>query len=87
MEAHEIIIRPVFSESVYDLIVDQNKILFEVHKNANKFQIKQAVQELYNNVTVEHVNTLITPRGRKRAIVQLAKEYKASDLAADLNLF
>ncbi len=86
MENHEIIIRPVFSEAVYDQIVEQNKIIFEVAKGANKFQIKRAVQELYN-VKVEKVNTLITPYGKKRAIVKLAKEYPAADLAVELNLF
>lgn len=86
MENHEVIIRPVFSEAVYDLIMKDNKILFEVNKNANKFQIKRAVQELYN-VKVVKVNTLITPQGTKKAIVKLAKEYPADDLAAELNLF
>ncbi|RMG31210.1 MAG: 50S ribosomal protein L23 [Methanobacteriota archaeon] len=86
MENHEVIIRPVFSEAVYDLIMKDNKILFEVNKNANKFQIKRAVQELYN-VKVVKVNTMITPQGVKKAIVKLAKEYPADDLAAELNLF
>ncbi len=86
MENHEIIIRPVFSESIFDLIYKENKILFEVNKNANKFQIKRAVQELYN-VKVVKVNTMITPRGTKKAIVKLAKEYPADDLASELNLF
>lgn len=86
MENHEVIIRPVFSEAVYDLIMKDNKILFEVNKNANKFQIKRAVQELYN-VKVVKVNTMITPQGTKKAVVKLAKEYPADDLAAELNLF
>lgn len=88
MENHEIIIEPVFSESAYALIIDpnQNKIGFHVSKKANKQQIKLAVQELYN-VRVTKVNTHISPDGDKRAIVTLAKEYEAVDLATDLNLF
>jgi len=86
MEVYEVIFKPVITEAVYDLIETQNKIVFEVAKKANKFQIKQAVEELYN-VKVKKVNTLITPRGVKRAICTLTAEYNASDLATDLNLF
>jgi large subunit ribosomal protein L23 len=86
MEVFEVIIKPVITEAVYDLIETQNKIVFEVYKKANKFHIKKAVEEMYN-VKVKKVNTLITPQGVKRAICTLAPEYNASDLATDLNLF
>ncbi|MHA2028271.1 MAG: 50S ribosomal protein L23 [Candidatus Kariarchaeaceae archaeon] len=86
MEVFEVIIKPVITEAVYDLIETQNKIVFEVYKKANKFHIKKAVEEMYN-VKVKKVNTLITPQGVKRAICTLTPEYNASDLATDLNLF
>ena len=86
MENHEIIMRPVITEAVYDLIEVENKIVFEVHKAANKYMIKRAVEELYN-VRVKKVNTLITPRGVKRAICALTSQYSAYDLATDLALF
>lgn len=86
MENHEIISKPVITEAVYDLIEVENKIVFEVHKAANKYMIKRAVEELYN-VRVKKVNTLITPRGVKRAICALAPQYSAYDLATDLALF
>ena len=86
MENHEIIAKPVITEAVYDLIEVENKIVFEVHKAANKYMIKRAVEELYN-VKVEKVNTLITPLGVKRAICRLTSQYSAYDLATDLSLF
>lgn len=86
MDVHEVILRPVITESVYDLIETQNKIVFEVHKDANKYIIKKAVESAYN-VKILKVNTLITPHGIKRAICALAAEYSASDLATELNLF
>ena len=86
MENYEVIFKPVITEAVYDLIETQNKIVFEVSKKANKFIIKKAVEELYN-VKVSKVNTLITPRGVKRAYCSLTPEYSASDLATELNLF
>ncbi|MDH5401903.1 MAG: 50S ribosomal protein L23 [Candidatus Heimdallarchaeota archaeon] len=86
MKNYEVILKPVITESVYDMIEIQNKIVFEVAKDANKPRIKKAVEELYN-VRVVKVNTLITPLGIKRAICTLANEYSAGDLATELNLF
>lgn len=86
MKNHEIVLRPVITEAVYDLIELDNKIMFEVAKAANKPIIKNAVEELYN-VEISKVNTYITPLGVKRAICRLKPEYSASDLATELNLF
>ena len=86
MENHEIIMRPVITEAVYDKIELDNKIVFECHKDANKYMIKRAVEELYN-VKVKKVNTYITPYGIKRAVCALTPQYSAYDLATDLSLF
>ncbi len=55
MVAHDIIIRPVLSEKTYADIPNK-KYTFEVAKNANKTQIKQAVEEIFK-VKVASVNT------------------------------
>lgn len=86
MENHEIIKRPLISEKLYDMVELENKIAFEVRKEANKYMIKRAVEELYN-VKVAKVRTLITPFGEKRAICTLTPQYSAYDLATDLSLF
>ena len=64
MPAHEIIIRPVVSERSFSEM-EQNKYTFEVHKDANKFQIKDAVEEIFG-VKVTRVNTLIVKPKTKR---------------------
>ena len=64
MTAHEIIIRPVVSERSSSEM-EQNKYTFEVHKDANKFQIKDAVEEIFG-VKVTRVNTLIVKPKTKR---------------------
>ena len=46
MTAHEIIIRPIVSERSFDLM-EENKHLLEVARDANKYQIKD-VEELFN---------------------------------------
>jgi len=80
-----IIIRPVQSEKALQLIERANTLTFIVDRKATKPEIKQAVEQAFS-VKVEKVNTLITPRGEKKAYVKLAKEYSASDIAARLGL-
>ena len=50
----------------------QGKYLFLVQKNANKIQIRRAVEELYK-VKVQDVNTVIYPGKLKRVRYQLGK--------------
>jgi large subunit ribosomal protein L23 len=63
-DPRDILIRPVISEKSYGLL-DENKYTFIVHPDANKTQIKIAVQQVFN-VTVLDVNTLNRPGKRKR---------------------
>ncbi|MCG2896579.1 MAG: 50S ribosomal protein L23 [Acidilobus sp.] len=84
-EEREVIIRPLMSEKALRLIEELNTLTFIVRRDANKHDIKRAVERLYG-VKVEKVNTLITPKGEKKAYVKLSKEYKASDVAAKLGL-
>ena len=55
MAAHDIIIKPLLSEKSYAGIKDK-KYSFIVAKDANKTQIKLAVEEIFD-VKVEKVNT------------------------------
>ena len=64
MDAHSIIIRPIVSERSYDLM-EQNKYTFEVARGANKYQIKDAIEELFS-VKVESVNTINVKPKKKR---------------------
>ena len=54
--AHDIILKPVVSEKSYALS-DRGQYTFVVAPNANKVQIKQAIEEIFN-VKVTNVNTL-----------------------------
>ncbi|BES81307.1 50S ribosomal protein L23 [Pyrodictium abyssi] len=85
MSAWSIIIRPVQSEKALRLIEEQNTLTFIVDRKATKHDIKRAIEQAFG-VKVEKVNTLITPRGEKKAYVRLAKEYSASDIAARLGI-
>ncbi len=67
LTAPEIVLRPVISEK--SIAESQHgKYTFAVHDDANKLQIKNAVEELYKseNVTVVKVNVLTTKAKEKR---------------------
>ena len=85
MRVDEIIIAPLITEKVYDLIERENKLAFQVNKKANKHQIRKAIAELYK-VEVIKINTMITPQGEKKAIVKLSPSDDAVDLASKLGL-
>ncbi|MGH3442074.1 MAG: 50S ribosomal protein L23 [Nitriliruptorales bacterium] len=63
-DARDVIIRPVVSEKSYGLL-DHNKYTFVVDPRANKTEIKQAVEEIFD-VTVLKVNTQNRRGKRKR---------------------
>ena len=53
----DILIKPIVTEKMTDQGEKLNRYGFVVDKHANKVQIKQAVEELYD-VTVTNVNTM-----------------------------
>ena len=65
MTPEQIIKRPlILTEKGQNLREEENKDLFEVERRANKAQIRNAVETLFD-VTVTNVNTMIV-RGRMR---------------------
>ena len=66
LTAPEIILRPVVSEKSIDQS-SSGKYTFLVHPDANKIQIKAAIEELYagDKVTVVAVNVLTTKAKEK----------------------
>ena len=77
--------RFVITEKALRLAERENKITIVVERTATKKQIADEVQRLYN-VKVEKVNTVITPRGEKKAYVKLAEGYSAMDLLTRLGV-
>ena len=96
MSAHNVIIKPLLSEKSYAGIQDK-KYSFVVAKDANKTQIKLAIEEIFG-VKVEKVNTAIVSgklkrQGKyegytpdyKKAIVQLKKDSKTIEFFDSLS--
>jgi len=63
-DPRDVLLSPVISEKSYGLL-DENKYTFIVRPDANKTQIKIAVEQVFN-VTVLDVNTLNRQGKRKR---------------------
>ena len=61
---HDFIIRPIITEASVDALAER-KYTFEVAKDANKIEIKKAVEQLFKDVKVEKVNTM-NVRGKKK---------------------
>lgn len=66
LKYYDVIFKPLMTEKSMALLEEQT-YSFYVHPQATKTQIKEAVERLFNNVTVEKVNTLTThPKRRQR---------------------
>ena len=64
-KAYDIIKKPVLTEKSYDAMA-QKKYTFEVAIGANKTEIKQAIEEIFEGVKVANVNTMRTMGKMKR---------------------
>ena len=76
---------PLSSESAIKTIEDHNTLVFVVDKRARKPAIRKACQDLYN-IKVRKVNTLITPKGNKKAYVVLSKVHDALEIANKIGI-
>ncbi len=63
--AYDIIIKPILTEKSYADMA-QKKYTFKVAIGANKTEIKQAVETVFEGVKVDSVNTMRTPGKIKR---------------------
>ena len=69
--AYDIIIRPIITERAMSGAANK-KYVFEVAKDANKVEIRQAIEAIFD-VTVVKVNTLNVKPKPKRVRYQLGK--------------
>ena len=96
IQYYDVIIRPVITEkSMADM--GEKKYTFLVHPEANKTQIKEAVEKMFPGTKVKSVNTMnmdgkTKRRGMtfgktaatKKAIVQLTEDSKEIEIFAGL---
>ena len=88
MNKWEIIKGPIITEKSNDLLEKENKYTFKVALDANKVEIKQAIEAIYKVKVVDIATVRVLPKRRrvgkyegyrsayKKAIVKLAKDEK-----------
>lgn len=84
-DAFTIIKHPLSTEKSIRLMESENKMIFVVDKKATKTEIKKAIEKMLG-AKVRSVNTLVSPRGEKRAYIQFTPEVMAMDVASNLGL-
>lgn len=80
----QIILRPLITEKSTSQVSTDKKYTFEVPKSATKFQIREAIEEMFPEVTVTKINTcsmfgsskrtakgIRAPKDSKKAIVTI----------------
>lgn len=88
LDPHSIVLRPRVTEKIMGKMeaATENKLVFICRRDANKRQIKWAVEKLYD-VKVASVNTQITQDGLKQAHVRFAEGYSAEDIGMRVGIF
>lgn len=96
MKAVEVILKPILSEKSYADIANK-RYTFKVAKDANKVEIKKAVEELFGvkvkQVNTSNVNGKLKRQGKtqgytsdyKKAFVTLTKDSKAIEFFESLS--
>lgn len=88
LESHQVLLRPLVTEKGVHRASRNNQYAFQIHRDANKLDVKRAVEELFS-VKVEKVRTQ-TRKGKlrrykfrygktadwKKAIVQLHEDHR-----------
>jgi large subunit ribosomal protein L23 len=86
MDPINVIIKPLITEKSTHQQATRNAYAFQVHQDANKFQIKNAVEKLYN-VKVTDVRTMNRKGKPRRSKMRMAhtSDWKRAVVVLDEN--
>ena len=85
MDTTKVIKHPLSTEKSIRLMESENKLAFVVDMQANKSDVKKAVEDAFK-AAVTKVNIYVGPKGYKRAYVTFAPESPAIDIATKMGL-
>lgn len=77
---------PFITEKATIQLEEENKLQLIVDINANKNHIRKEIEEIYG-FEVARIRTMITPTGKKKAIVAFTDGDAASEIATRIGLF
>ena len=75
IQYYDVILKPVVTEKSMELMADK-KYTFLVHPEANKTQIKEAVEKMFEGTKVKSVNTINSDGKKKRRGMVVGKTAK-----------
>jgi len=78
-----VLIAALTTEKAVRLLESENSLSFIVDRRATKDMIKDEFERLFN-IKALRVNTMITPQGKKKAIIKI--EGNAMDVATKLGI-
>ena len=85
MDPYKIIYHPYVTEKTMNFMEKNNALEFVVKRNANKKQIKDAIEKMFE-AKVKDINTRVTKKG-KHAVVTFMPEFKAEDIGMRIGIF
>ncbi|MBT4540311.1 50S ribosomal protein L23 [Candidatus Woesearchaeota archaeon] len=85
MEAYTILKHPLSTEKAIRMMEAENKLVFMVERKATKILLLKAFEQMFKIKPIK-VNTLITPKGKKKAIFRLPLDQPAIDIATQLGI-
>jgi large subunit ribosomal protein L23 len=81
-----VIQHPLVTEKAMNEMDFDNKLQFIVDLDASKPEIVDEIESRYE-VSIEKVNTQVTPKGTKKATVRLSEEDDAQEVASRIGVF
>jgi large subunit ribosomal protein L23 len=84
--SHAVVKYPLVTEKAMNAMDFDNKLQFVVRDDASKREIATAVSERFD-VDVDDVNTQMTMGGHKKAVVALAEDDDAQEVASRIGVF
>ncbi|HIE42131.1 MAG: 50S ribosomal protein L23 [Nitrospinaceae bacterium] len=75
MDIYKVIVKPLVTEKGTEMLASGNWVMFKVSTEANKIQIREAVQKIFS-VKVLHVNTQVM-RGKSRRFGKTVGQLKS----------
>jgi large subunit ribosomal protein L23 len=81
-----VLVHPLVTEKAMNEMDFENKLQFVVALDAAKPEIREEVEARYD-VAVESVNTQVTPKGQKKATIQLSPDDDAEEVASRIGVF
>ena len=84
-DPYQILQYPLSTEKAVREMEASNSLLFVVHRDAKKQDIKRATEEAFG-VKVLKVRTMIDTKGKKRAYIKLHPDTPAIDVTTKLGL-